>query len=400
MKKLLYFCILLFCASSCFSQTEKQRGLVLVDDTTTKRIIVGAERMQEYLPLLQGKQVAVVGNQTSMVKNTHLVDTLLQCGIQIKKILTPEHGFRGTADAGAKVADGKDEKTGLPLVSLYGSHKKPTPEDLSGIDIVVFDIQDVGARFYTYISTMHYVMEACAENNVKFLVLDRPNPNGFYVDGPVLDIKYQSFVGMHPVPIVHGMTIAEYARMINGEKWLTNGVQCDLQYILCENYDHTKRYMLPVAPSPNLRKAVAIALYPTLCLFEGTVMSCGRGTDTPFEVIGCPDFADTTSSFIPRSMQGASKPLYENQKCYGRSYVYTPMYGVNSIKISIWIDIYKNYTGQKPFFNSFFTKLAGTPELQKMIEEGKTEDEIRASWQDDLNTFRQIRQKYLLYTDF
>ena len=403
MKKLLYFCILLLGVTSCFSQNtqkneEPKDRLVL--DSVVNRPIVGAERMGEFLPLLQGKRVAVVGNQTSMVGNTHLVDTLLKCGIQVKKILTPEHGFRGTADAGAKVADGVDNVTGLPLVSLYGSHKKPTKEDLADVDFVVFDIQDVGARFYTYISTMHYVMEACAENNVKFLVLDRPNPNGHYVDGPVLDMKYKSFVGMHPVPIVHGMTIAEYARMINGEKWLANGVQCDLQYVTCEGYDHTIWYSLPVAPSPNLSTDVAIALYPTLCLFEGTVMSVGRGTDKPFEMVGCPDFADTSFFFTPKSKQGASKPMYENQKCYGRNYGSTSLYDVTSIRIGIWKDIYKNYTGTKPFFNSFFTKLAGTPELQKMLEEDKSEDEIRASWQNDLEAFRHVRQKYLLYKDF
>ncbi|MBR5433149.1 MAG: DUF1343 domain-containing protein [Bacteroidales bacterium] len=403
MKKLLYFCILLLGVTSCFSQNTKKNEEPkdrLVLDSVVNRPIVGAERMGEYLPLLQGKRVAVVGNQTSMVGNTHLVDTLLKCGIQVKKILTPEHGFRGTADAGAKVADGVDNVTGLPLVSLYGSHKKPTKEDLADVDIVVFDIQDVGARFYTYISTMHYVMEACAENNVKFLVLDRPNPNGHYVDGPVLDMKYKSFVGMHPVPIVHGMTIAEYARMINGEKWLANGVQCDLQYVTCKGYDHTVWYSLPIAPSPNLSTDVAIALYPTLCLFEGTVMSVGRGTDKPFEMVGCPDFTDTSFFFTPKSKQGASKPMYENQTCYGRNYGSTSLYDVTSIRIGIWKDIYKNYTGTKPFFNSFFTKLAGTPELQKMLEEDKSEDEIRASWKNDLEAFRQVRQKYLLYKDF
>ena len=403
MKKLLYFCVLLLGTTSCFSQNTSKNDVSqgkLVLDSVAFRPIVGAERMGEYLPLLQGKRVAVVGNQTSMVGNMHLVDTLLRCGVQVQKILTPEHGFRGTADAGAKVADGVDNVTGLPLVSLYGSHKKPTKEDLADVDIVVFDIQDVGARFYTYISTMHYVMEACAENNVKFLVLDRPNPNGHYVDGPVLDMKYKSFVGMHPVPIVHGMTIAEYARMINGEKWLANGVQCDLQYVTCENYDHSTHYSLPIPPSPNLSSTVSIALYPTLCLFEGTVMSCGRGTDRPFEMIGCPDFADTSFSFIPKSKQGASKPLYENQKCYGRDYHFTILYGVVSLKISIWKDIYKNYTGTKPFFNSFFTKLAGTPELQKMLEDGKSEQEIRDSWEEGLTKFRQVRSEYLLYEDF
>lgn len=377
------------------------------NDTTTiqqqpkdKQIVVGAERMSEYLPLLQEKNVVVVGNQTSMVKKVHLVDTLLHSGISVKKIFTPEHGFRGTADAGASVASGIDSKTGLPIVSLYGKHKKPTPEDLEGIDIVVFDIQDVGARFYTYISTMHYVMEACAENNVSFLVLDRPNPNGFYVDGPILKPTCTSFVGMHPVPIVHGMTIAEYAQMINGEKWLKNGISCKLQYVLCLNYTHATKYKIPISPSPNLPNMQAIYLYPTLCLFEGTALSVGRGTDFPFQVIGHPNYNIKDFFFVPESKTGASSPLYEFKKCYGVDYRNYPTDSLHQLDISIWINAYKNYGGQEAFFNRFFINLSGTPELQRSLELGLSEEKIRESWQQDLDLFKKTRAKYLLYKDF
>lgn len=369
-------------------------------EQTTIPLKVGAERMEVYLPLLQGKNVGVVGNQTSVVKQTHLVDTLIKRGVSVKKIFTPEHGFRGTADAGASVNNGVDEVTGLPLISLYGKHKKPTPDDFQGIDVIVFDIQDVGARFYTYISTMHYVMEACAENNVPCIVLDRPNPNGFYVDGPVLKLANQSFVGMHPVPIVHGMTIGEYAQMINGEKWLANDVKCDLKVIPCEGYDHTVKYKIPIPPSPNLPNMQAIYLYPTLCLFEGTVMSVGRGTDFPFQVVGHPQYKDSTFFFRPESRTGASSPLYENKKCYGKDFRTYDVSKIHSLDISIWKEMYKQYGGNELFFNRFFIKLAGTPDLQRSIELGLSEEKIRESWKQDLDLFRQIRQKYLLYKDF
>jgi len=397
MKKLHYLLlVILFLTNSCYSQSKGKNEKA--EKNTS--IVVGAERMDLYVPLLKDKKVAIVGNQTSQVNGVHLVDTLLRWGISIAKIMTPEHGFRGTADAGAHVADGVDDVTGLPLVSLYGSHKKPTAEDLKGIDMVVFDIQDVGARFYTYISTMHYVMEACAEQYIPMVILDRPNPNGFYVDGPILQVENKSFVGMHPVPIVHGMTIGEYAGMINGEQWLANGVQCKLYVVECEGYDHTKRYELPIAPSPNLPNMQAIYLYPTLCLFEGTVMSCARGTDFPFQAIGCPTFADKSFSFVPRSKSGASSPKYKDETCYGRDFQNIPTDSFGQLDIDTWIDLYKNYTGTKPFFISFFTKLAGTVELQKMIESGKTSNEIRATWTDGLKKFKQMRQKYLLYADF
>jgi len=379
--------------------TENESSEQKIEQTKAP-LQVGAERMDAYLPLLQGKNVGIVGNQTSVVKHTHLVDTLLKRGISVKKIFTPEHGFRGTADAGASVNNGVDDVTGLPLISLYGKHKKPTSEDFQGIDVVVFDIQDVGARFYTYISTMHYVMEACAENHVPCIVLDRPNPNGFYVDGPVLKPANQSFVGMHPVPIVHGMTIGEYAQMINGEKWLANGVKCDLKVIPCEGYDHTVKYKIPIPPSPNLPNMQAIYLYPTLCMFEGTVMSVGRGTDFPFQVVGHPQYKDSSFYFVPESRTGASSPLYEYKKCYGKDFRTYDVASIHSLDISIWKEIYKQYGGNELFFNRFFIKLAGSPDLQRSLELNVSEEKIRESWREDLEAFRQVRQKYLLYEDF
>lgn len=390
-----------FCAFGYHSQNKIQESQVAEQkEPEAVKLLVGAERTGEYLPMLQGKKVAVVGNQTSMVGNVHLVDTLLKSGITVTKIFTPEHGFRGTADAGATVENGVDKITSLPLVSLYGKHKKPTPEDLAGIDIVVFDIQDVGVRFYTYISTMHYVMEACAENKVECMVLDRPNPNGFYVDGPVLKAGYTSFVGMHQVPIVHGMTIAEYAQMINGERWLANNVQCKLHVVPCQGYDHSLKYKLPIPPSPNLPNMQAIYMYPTLCLFEGTALSVGRGTDFPFQVIGHPQFKDSSFVFKPESRQGASSPLYEYKKCYGKDYRKYPVENIHSLDISIWKYAYAQYGGQTPFFNRFFINLAGSPDLQRSLELGISEEKIRASWQDDLKAFKTIRAKYLLYKDF
>ncbi|MBF98097.1 MAG: hypothetical protein CMI36_03825, partial [Owenweeksia sp.] len=275
-----------------------------------ENLLTGAERAGAYLPLVYTKKVAVVANQTSVVKDQHLVDYLLKSKVNVVRVLAPEHGFRGTASAGEHVADGKDTRTGLPIVSLYGSHKKPTAADLQGIDVVIFDLQDVGARFYTYISTMTYVMEACAENGVEMIILDRPNPHGYYVDGPVLQEGYESFVGMHHVPVIHGMTMGEYARMVNGEGWLKGGVKCRLEVVSCQNYDHLTEYILPVKPSPNLPNQAAVALYPSLCFFEGTNVSVGRGTDTPFQVIGAPYFREGTTTFIPRGNDGAKNPKY------------------------------------------------------------------------------------------
>jgi len=369
-----------------------------------KDIQVGAQQFEKYKDLLNGKKVAVLSNQTSMVGKVHLVDFLLSKGINITKVMSPEHGFRGNAGAGEHVATGKDSKTGLPIISLYGSHRKPTKADLDSIDVVIFDLQDVGTRFYTYISTLQYLMEACAENKVEVLVLDRPNPNGYFVDGPVLDPKFKSFVGMQPIPIVHGMTVGEYAKMLNDEGWLKNKEHCALQVIPVKGYRHAQLYQLPIKPSPNLPTMEAIHLYPTLCLFEGTKMSVGRGTNKPFELVGHPDLTEYDTVFIPKPIKGvAPHPKLEGKKCKG--YVLTE-YARNRTTYEKRINIYWIVTAyfemgaKDDFFTSFFDKLAGTDKLRKQIIAGKTEDEIRASWQEDINEFKKIRRKYLLYPDF
>lgn len=366
-------------------------------------IIVGAERTNIYLNELIGKKVGVVANHTSLIINTNLVDSLLSLKINVVRVFSPEHGFRGTADAGEKVKSNIDSKTGLPIISLYGKNKKPLPEQLKGLDVLIFDIQDVGARFYTYISTMHYVMEACAENNKKLIILDRPNPNGHYVDGPVLDNKFKSFVGMHPVPIVHGMTIGEYAKMINGEGWLANHVKCDLTIVEVKNYNHTIFYDLPVKPSPNLPNMSSIYLYPSLCLFEGTPISVGRGTDLPFQILGHPKLKSERYSFTPKSMEGAKNPVLIGEKCngynlslFGTEY----MKGKGSINLFWLIDIYNHFPDKVVFFNEQFNLLAGTDQLQQQIIAGETEEEIIASWAVGLSKFKLIRKKYLLYNDF
>ena len=366
-----------------------------------QNITVGAEQMDEYLPLLEGKKVAIVGNQSSLVGTTHLLDTLIRCDISVAAIFCPEHGFRGQAEAGARINDGTDPRTGIPIISLYGSNKKPQPKQLKGIDIVVFDIQDVGARFYTYISTLHYVMEACAENAVPLLVLDRPNPNGFYVDGPVLDTAYRSFVGMHPVPIVHGMTIGEYAQMTNGEKWLKNGVQCDLSVIKMLNYTHDSLYHLPIAPSPNLQTDNAILLYPSLCCFEGTTVSVGRGTPTPFEIIGSPSYTDKSFSFVPKPIKGVSdNPLHNGKTCYGIDLQKAGAEIVKNKRLNLGylLTMYRK-SDKNTFFlkNNFFDKLMGNSELRKQVKQGLTEKQIRESWEPGLSEYKTMRKKYLLY---
>lgn len=367
-------------------------------------IITGAENTEMYLPLLKGKYVACVVNQTSTIGDKHLVDSLLSLGINIATIFAPEHGFRGTEDAGATILNSKDTQTGLPVLSLYGNKKKPTAQDLADVDIVIFDIQDVGARFYTYISSLHYVMEACAELNKPLLILDRPNPNGFYVDGPVLQKAYSSFVGMHPIPVVHGMTIGEYAQMINGEKWLANGVQCQLTVIPCKNYDHKKMYAVPIGPSPNLKNMEAIYLYPTLCFFEGTNVSVGRGTAKPFLYIGSPHIKDTGFSFIPKPGPANKSPFLLNTTCYGFDLSGLPLTDLRKgeIQLETILDMYARFDDKNKFFleNNFFNKLAGSEELMIQIKAGLTADEIRLSWQDDITAFKSIRKKYLLYPDF
>ena len=384
------------------SQAEAQ--IFEMDDEPSLRLIgkeqyvSAAMQMDDYLLLLQGKRIGVVANQTSIVGQTHLVDTLLSLGIDVRKIFTPEHGFRGNADAGAKVNSGKDEKTGLPIVSLYGKNKKPTPEMLQGIDLILFDLQDVGVRFYTYISTMTYVMEAAAENDLPVVVLDRPNPNGFYVDGPVLKPENQSFVGMHEVPVVYGMTIGEYAKMVNGEGWLKNGIHCALIVIPINIYDRNAIYELPVRPSPNLPNWEAVYLYPTLCFFEGSIVSIGRGTDTPFQVYGHPAMRGSYT-FTPQSTSGASKPLLEGQRCRGENLVeFAHDYARNADQLHLeWIIEAYQQLKDKSFFTSYFHLLSGDKQLQRDIENGKSADEIRTSWKNDLEAFKAIREKYLLY---
>ncbi|MFN4234735.1 MAG: exo-beta-N-acetylmuramidase NamZ domain-containing protein [Bacteroidia bacterium] len=391
--------VLLFFINSCFI-TAQNKGKILTDND----VLNGAERTDIYFPYLSNKKIAVVANQSSMIGNTHLVDSLLAAGFSVKKVFCPEHGFRGVADAGENIKNYTDKKTGLPIISLYGSNKKPKPEHLKGIDMVIFDLQDVGARFYTYISTMHYVMESCAENNLEFIVLDRPNPNGFYVDGPVLDKRYKSFVGMHPVPIVHGMTVGEYAQMINEEKWLENGLKCKLNVVKVEGYTHHDFYQLPVKPSPNLSEMAAVYLYPSLCLFEGTIVSVGRGTTKPFQQIGHPDFKNMPHQFVPKSTSGAKSPMYMGLTCYGfnleehgKMFIQNQPY---KLDLQWLIKCYNAAPNKETFFNNFFNNLSGTDVLKQQIIEGISEEEIRKNWQIDLSKFKQIRKKYLLYEDF
>ena len=366
------------------------------------KITPASERPELYLPLLKNKRVALVINHSSLVKKKHLVDTLLKRGVKVQKIFAPEHGFRGKADAGAHVKNSRDTKTGLPIISLYGTHKKPTKRDLEGIDLILFDIQDVGVRFYTYLSTLHYIMEAGAEQHIPVIILDRPNPNGNYIDGPVLQKKYRSFVGLHPVPVVYGMTIGEYAKMINGEKWLKSGVKVKLKVIPLTNYTHRSFYSLPVKPSPNLPNDRAIALYPSLAFFEGTVISAGRGTKKPFQFYGAPKYKVKKFSFIPKSRPGANYPKFKGRKCYGVDLSKVNIQKIRAkqkLNLSYLQDAYGNYPDKKKFFlkNRFMDKLAGSDQLRLQIASGASEKTIRKSWEKDLEEFRHIRKKYLLY---
>lgn len=388
---------------ACGSSAENKENPVKTTENRTtsadEEILMGAEQFDVYSEYLIGKNIAVVANQTSFLQNEnqHVVDFLLTEKIKVAKVFAPEHGFRGTADAGEHVKDGIDSKTGIPLISLYGSNKKPTQEQLKGIDIVIFDIQDVGARFYTYISTLHYVMEACAEAGITVIVLDRPNPNGHYIDGPILEMEHQSFVGMHPIPVVHGMTIGEYAQMINGEGWLQNQMECDLIVIEMKNYHHNKPYSLPIKPSPNLPNDQSINLYPSLCFFEGTFVNAGRGTDMQFQVFGAPSLpADQFPfTYTPQSNEGAKHPKFKGQRCYGKDLRQHPP--LEQLNLEWVIEVYEAH-GKKPdFFTSFFTLLAGTKQLQQQIEQGLTASAIRHSWKNDLEDFKKTRAKYLIY---
>ena len=369
-------------------------------------IIVGAERTSLYFSKLKGKRIGFVANQTSMIKNDHLVDILLNEGVNIVKVFSPEHGFRGHADAGAKVRDEIDLQTGLPIYSLYGkSRRKPSKEVLKDIDLILFDLQDVGVRFYTYISSMHYVMEACAENSIPLILLDRPNPNGFYVDGPILNPKFKSFVGMHEVPVVHGMTIGEYAKMINGERWLKDSVKCSLEVIPCLNYNHLIKYNLPIPPSPNLPNMRSVYLYPSLCFFEGTNVSIGRGTDIPFQIYGAPYFDSKLFKFTPKSSYGSKYPKYKEMDCFGedlRTLSLDSLKNVNSLNFNWLVKSFKTSNESLDFFNKngFFNLLAGTDKIMNLIKGGASGVQIRETYQMELEKFKLIRKKYLIYDDF
>jgi len=410
MKFFISLIITLVCSSSLFAQDSMQP------------IIPGAYRTDVYVPLLKGKRVGVFANQTSVINNTNLIDTLLKLGVNITKIFSPEHGFRGNADAGESTANSIDPATHIPIISLYGKKNKPTADDLKDVDVLLFDIQDVGVRFYTYISSLQYFMEAAAENSKPMMILDRPNPNSFYIDGPVLDTSYKSFIGMQPIPVVYGMTMGEYAMMISGEGWLStkaanekfawyknhaqNSDDTPFHFLVikCHNYNHNSRYKLPVKPSPNLPNMGSVYWYPSICFFEGTNISEGRGTDEPFQIFGAPSLPENMFAFTPVSKQGATSPKYVNETCYG--------WNVSNIKaddgvlhLQYLIDAYKLHPNKDSFFiksktgDYFFNKLAGNALLMQQIKDGKSENEIRASWQPALNKFKQIRAKYLMYDD-
>ncbi|ADY52666.1 Uncharacterized conserved protein UCP016719 [Pseudopedobacter saltans DSM 12145] len=406
MKKSLYLSLIISCISfSCQSSTTRnknQQKSVIPVEQPAKKILTGADQTEKYLPLLKGKKVGLVVNQTAQINGISLVDTLQARGVDIRAIFGPEHGFRGDADAGEKVGNYIDKKSGLPVISLYGKKHAPSKEDLKGIDILIFDIQDVGVRFYTYTITMAYVMQACADNNIPMMILDRPNPNGLLIDGPILDPKFKSGVGMHQIPIGHGLTIAEFAQMVNGENWLENKKKCELQIIKLANYAHGMRYSLPVKPSPNLPNELSIYLYPSLCMFEGTAISQGRGTTYPFQVLGHPLLKGKYQfHFTPVSIQGMSKqPPLENQICYGIDFRETDIEKTrkqDKLNIKIILDLYKAFPEKEKFFTPFFNKLAGNDILMQQIIDGKTEEEIRKSWESDLKKYKETRNKYLLY---
>ncbi|MCK9398881.1 MAG: DUF1343 domain-containing protein [Bacteroidales bacterium] len=403
-----YYKAIVICAvmisGSCHSKHGNTQGTVSGELrlANISEIRTGAERTDLYFPQLKGKTIGIICNQTSLVGNTNLADTLINAGFFVKVIFSPEHGFRGDSDAGADISDGLDKKTGIKIISIYGNKKKPEPEDLEGIDILLFDIQDVGVRFYTYISTLTLVMEAAADKGIPLIVTDRPNPNGFYVDGQVLDTSFRSFVGMHPIPVVYGMTIGEYALMVNGEGWLGER-KCDLNVIPLEGYSHNMIVKLPVSPSPNLPTWESVYLYPSLCLFEGTMISVGRGTWTPFQVIGHPHFVIGSYLFKPESIPGVSEhPPYEGQYCLGLGLTdFAENFRENEHHFSlVWlIRMHEFFKDSADFFTPYFDKLAGNDLLRKAIINDLPETEIRKSWENDLNAFRQIRKKYLLYPD-
>lgn len=407
------FLLMNFQLFSCAQKVESEKIKNKNTEKDVLEIKTGADRTNLYLSKLKGKNIAIVANQTSVLTvlqraevapnvmgskkvSQHLVDYLHNYnGIKVQKVFAPEHGFRGKADAAELVKDGIDKKTGLPIVSLYGKSKKPSKKQLEGIDLVVFDIQDVGVRFYTYISTLHYVMEACAENKIPLIILDRPNPNAHYIDGPVLEPKHASFVGKHPVPIVYGMTIGEYGQMINGQKWLKNGIKCNLTVIPLENYNHNSSYSLPIKPSPNLPNDKSINLYPSLGFFEGTTINAGRGTEFQFQRYGAPFFKKTDFSYTPTANEGAKYPKHKNKLCHGYNLIGTKH--LSKIDLSFLLNAYKQTPKEETFFGETFTIHAGTEKLQKQIEQGLSENEIKKTWQQGLADFKKIRSKYLIY---
>ena len=382
-----YLILMLVIASAC-------------TDAISVNLRNGIERYDAYRDLLAGKKVGVVANHTSRVGEQHGVDFLREQGVDVIRVFAPEHGFRGTADAGETIKNDTDVTTGLPIVSLYGKNKKPQPADLKGIEVMVFDIQDVGVRFYTYLSTLHYVMEACAEQGIPFIVMDRPNPNAFYVDGPVLEKECVSFVGMHPVPVVYGMTIGEYARMINGEGWLKGQVKCDLTVVPCEGWNRERPVALPYAPSPNLPDSVSVMLYPSTCFFEGTAINEGRGTLRPFQVFGHPDLKDMPYSYVPKPIKGMSMtPKCAGKTCYGMDLAkeYNTIFEMKRLDLAWLLLAYRKYEGKEPFFNALFDRLVGNTRVRQQIKDGKTEEDIRAGWQEDVANFMDVRKKYLIY---
>jgi len=408
---LLFVLVLISCGNFSSTKTEKKvkPNDIGINEPQVpqdiKPIIVGANQTENYLPLLNGKRVGIVANQTSVIfkntnhtENTHLVDSLLALNVNVKKVYSPEHGFRGTVDAGELVASGKDTKTGLPIISLYGKNKKPSLESVKDIDIMIFDVQDVGVRFYTYISTLHYMMETCAEANIPLLILDRPNPNGHYIDGPTLEIEHKSFLGMHPIPLVHGLTIGEFAKMLNGEKWLENNAQCNITVIPVKNYTHNTPYSVPIRPSPNLPNDQSIKLYPSLGLFEGTDINAGRGTEFQFQRYGAP-FLDKNSfsfSYTPKENFGAKNPKHKNVLCYGEDLKTVSIN--NEVSLKWLIKAYNHATDKSKVFNTAnFTKHAGTAKLQQQIEAGISEKDIKSTWQKDLENYRKLRANYLIY---
>ncbi len=396
--------ILLLLLSSLMLATSCSRAQDSNHSRKQSKIIPGAWQTELYFAMLTDKRLALVGNHSSLIGDVHLADSLLSAGFALEKVFSPEHGFRGFAAAGEKVQSGVDTQTGLPVISLYGANRRPSPEDLSGLDLIIFDIQDVGTRFYTYISTMSYMMEEAARQNIPMLILDRPNPNGHFVDGPTREKKHTSFVGLHPIPVVHGMTVAEYAQMVNGQGWLGDGLECELHIVKVKNYTRDSWYELPVAPSPNLPNMTSIMLYPGLCMFEGTQVSLGRGTDFPFQVYGHPDLPANRFpfAFTPESRTAAPNPPQLDKLCHGidlRTDSPEELMEVSRFDLSHLIHAYTHFPDKDHFFNNFFNRLAGTDDLQQQIKSGMSEEEIRTTWQPGLEEFIEMRREYLIYPD-